>query len=46
MRITRMLSSLVMCGFGRYAKELSIFLGKEINSGGLQGLKKYGVYER
>ena len=26
MRITRILSSLVMCGFGRYAKQLSIFL--------------------
>lgn len=26
MRITRMLSSLVMVGFGRYAKQLSLFL--------------------
>ncbi len=46
MRITRMLSSLVMCGFGRYARELSLFLGKEINQGAMQGLKRYGVYER
>jgi hypothetical protein len=27
MRITRILSSLVICGFGRYARQLSIFLG-------------------
>lgn len=46
MRITRMLSSLVMCGFGRYARQLSIFLKKEIEDGALRGLKKYGVYER
>jgi hypothetical protein len=48
MRITRILSSLVICGFGRYARQLSIFLDEEINKpgGGLTPLKKYGIYER
>ena len=40
MRITRILSSLVMIGFGRYAKKLSLFLEEEIKSpkGYLKGL--------
>ena len=48
MRISRILSSLVCVGFGRYAKQLSLFLNKEINSlvGGMKDLKKYGIYER
>lgn len=46
MRVTRILSSLVLCGFGRYAKQLSLFLGSEIKNGGLSDLKKCGVYER
>lgn len=48
MRITRILSSLCLLGFSRFAKQLGIFLKEEIygKSGGLQELAKLKIYNR
>ena len=48
MRVTRILSSLTMVGFGRYAVELCKFLREEIFSeeGKLRYLRSFKVYER
>lgn len=46
MRITRILASLVMVGFARYARELSRFLYSEIYDiqGDLKELKNFRIY--
>lgn len=48
MRITRMLSSLALLGFVRYAIQLLKFLKEEIfsSSGWMRDLQKHRVYEK